>query len=88
MWGFVGENVSLNACFHAVTLGLVEQYALQNKTYKNITVYEKLNAFNPSYTINIFFFCYRVILLSCSNRIPFLDTKKCTSWRIFLFMDD
>lgn len=67
MWGFVGENVSLNACFHAVTLGLVEQYALQNKTYKNITVYEKLNAFNPSYTINIFFFvivlfCYRVAI--------------------------
>lgn len=63
----MGENVSLDACFHAVTLGLVEQYALQNKTYKNITVYEKLNAFNPSYTINIFFFvivlfCYRVAI--------------------------
>ena len=65
--GICGGNVSLNACFHAVTLGLVEQYALQNKTYKNITVYEKLNAFNPSYTINIFFFvivlfCYRVAI--------------------------
>lgn len=59
-----GGNVSLNACFHAVTLGLVEQYALQNKTYKNITVYEKLNTFNPSYTINIFFLlsCYRVAI--------------------------
>ena len=41
----------------------IRQYALQNKTYKNITVYEKLNIFNPSYTINIFFFfCYRVAI--------------------------
>lgn len=40
-------------------------------------MYENLNGFNPSHTINQhIFFCYRVILLSCSIQIAFLEHKK------------